>query len=168
VGAFAAEKLEEYLGTSITFILANTSTTTPGALNNACGADYVKTQQKLPPSLSGVLKPGQRACSLDGDADRLMYFYLDEHSHFHMLDGDKIAALLAAFIGEVVKTAGLDEVIKVGIVQTAYANGASTKYLAKASISIVSFILLLTFDSEGARKMCPHRCKASASCCGEF
>ncbi|EIN13797.1 phosphoacetylglucosamine mutase [Punctularia strigosozonata HHB-11173 SS5] len=130
VGAFAAEKLAQHLQDSITFILANTSTTTPGALNNACGADFVKTQQKLPPSLEGKLKSGQRACSLDGDADRLMYFYLDEHSQFHMLDGDKIAALVAAFIGELVKAAGLDEDIKVGIVQTAYANGASTKYLA--------------------------------------
>lgn len=59
-----------------------------------------------------------------------MYFYLDERGVFHMLDGDKIAALVAAFIVELVKTAGLEAEIKVGVVQTAYANGASTKYLA--------------------------------------
>lgn len=131
VGAEAAATLSRYLGESLSLILHNTATTTPGALNNACGADFVKTQQKLPPSLAAHLKPGQRACSLDGDADRLIYFYLDERGQFHMLDGDKIAALVAAFIVDLVKAAGLEEEIRVGIVQTAYANGGSTKYLAE-------------------------------------
>ncbi|KAJ4002359.1 phosphoacetylglucosamine mutase [Lentinula boryana] len=129
VGALAGKQLSEHLGDTLQLVLENTSITKPGALNNACGADYVKVSQKLPPSLANVLKPGQRACSLDGDADRLIYFYLDDRGVFHMLDGDKIAALVAAFIIELVKVAGLDDQIKVGVVQTAYANGASTKYL---------------------------------------
>ncbi|TFK41209.1 phosphoacetylglucosamine mutase [Crucibulum laeve] len=131
VGASAAAKLAQYLGDSLTLRLENTSITTPGALNHACGADFVKTTQKLPPSLTDHLRPGQRGCSLDGDADRLMYYYLDERGTFRMLDGDKIAALVAAFIVEQVKLAGLSDEIKVGVVQTAYANGASTKYLAE-------------------------------------
>jgi len=48
-----------------------------------------------------------------------------------MLDGDKIASLVAAFIVELVKSAGLEDKIKVGVIQTAYANGASTKYLSQ-------------------------------------
>lgn len=131
VGAPAAEKLSEYIGEYLPLVLENTSTTTPGALNNSCGADYVKTTQRLPPSLGSKLQPGQHGCSLDGDADRLMYFYFDERSQFHMLDGDKIAALVAAFIVELVKNAGLEGHINIGVVQTAYANGASTKYLAE-------------------------------------
>ncbi len=131
VGAQAAAELSAYLGETLPLILHNTATTAPGALNNACGADFVKTQQKPPPSLASHLKPGQRACSLDGDADRLMYYYLDERSQFRMLDGDKIAALVAAFIGDLVKAAGLDGQVRVGIVQTAYANGGSTKYLSE-------------------------------------
>ncbi|KLO17033.1 phosphoacetylglucosamine mutase [Schizopora paradoxa] len=131
VGAPTAEILVKYLGESIPLILHNTAISTKGALNYECGADYVKTQQRLPPSLNGVLKPGQRACSLDGDADRLIYYYLDERGHFHMLDGDKIAALVAAFIIDLVNLAGLSgDDFKVGVVQTAYANGSSTKYLA--------------------------------------
>lgn len=94
--------------------------------------------QKLPPSLGDRLGPSQRACSLDGDADRLMYYYLDEHGQFHMLDGDKIAALVAAFIVDLVKLANLDSKIKVGVVQTAYANGASTKYLEEVSLLYLS------------------------------
>jgi phosphoacetylglucosamine mutase len=133
VGYDAAAILSRYLGETLSLILHNTATTMPGALNNACGADFVKTQQKLPPSLTSHLKPGQRACSLDGDADRLIYFYLDERSQFHMLDGDKIAALTAAFIVDLVKAAGLENSIRVGIVQTAYANGGSTKYLSEVS-----------------------------------
>lgn len=131
VGAKAAVELSEYLGDSLPITLENTDTTTPGVLNNMCGADFVKTTQKLPPSLANKLKPGQRGCSLDGDADRLMYFYLDERGQFRMLDGDKIATLVGSFIGELVKSAGLEDKIKVGSVQTAYANGASTKYLSE-------------------------------------
>ncbi|KAF5337006.1 hypothetical protein D9611_003170 [Ephemerocybe angulata] len=130
VGAPIAKKLAEYLGETLPFVLYNTDTTTPGGLNNNCGADYVKTQQKPPPSLNGVLQKGQRACSLDGDADRLMYYFIDERNYFLMLDGDKIATLVAAFIVDLVRLAGLAEQVKVGVVQTAYANGASTKYLA--------------------------------------
>ena len=65
-----------------------------------------------------------------------MYYYLDERKQFHMLDGDKIAALVAAFIVELVKNAGLHDEIKLGVVQTAYANGASTKYLAEVISSV--------------------------------
>jgi phosphoacetylglucosamine mutase len=131
VGTQAAETLQEYLGDTLSLVLENTSTTTPGALNNACGADYVKTTQQLPPSLEGKLAPGRWGCSLDGDADRLMYFYINEKRQFRMLDGDKIAALVAAFIVDLVKASGLQGQLRVGIVQTAYANGASTKYLTQ-------------------------------------
>ena len=130
MGTQAVAEISQYLGEKLQLLPYNTAASAEGALNNACGADYVKTTQRLPPSLHGVLKPGQRACSFDGDADRLMYFYLDERGQFRMLDGDKIAALVAAFIVELVKSAGLERKIKVGIVQTAYANGASKKYLA--------------------------------------
>jgi phosphoacetylglucosamine mutase len=134
--------------------LENTSTTTPGALNNSCGADYVKTAQKLPPSLASKLNAGQRGCSLDGDADRLMYFYIDEGGKFHMLDGDKIAALVAAFIVELVKTAGLEGQLNIGVVQTAYANGASTKYLAEVR-ETNNVLTLTTHDST---KRLPVKC----------
>ena len=46
-----------------------------------------------------------------------------------MLDGDRIATLAALFIGELVKNSGMSEKLKIGVVQTAYANGASTEYI---------------------------------------
>ena len=143
VGAEAVAKISPYLGDYLKLVGVNIATATEGALNNACGADYVKTSQKLPPSLVGQLKPGQRACSLDGDADRLIYYYMDERNQFHMLDGDKIAGLVAAFIVDLVKTAGLEEDIKVGVVQTAYANGASTKYLTEVNTIFATFVCVM-------------------------
>jgi phosphoacetylglucosamine mutase len=92
-----------------------------------CGADYVKTQQKAP--VGAQIAPLERWCSLDGDADRLMYYYLDTDGVVRLLDGDKIASLSAMFIMDLVKAAGIE--LKVGVVQTAYANGNSTTYLAK-------------------------------------
>ena len=57
-----------------------------------CGADYVKVEQKAPSGIT--LEPGRRYCSFDGDADRIVYFYVDSDGRFHLLDGDKIATLV--------------------------------------------------------------------------
>lgn len=56
-----------------------------------CGADYVKTHQ-VPPE--GVpLKPYARCVSVDGDADRIVYYYTDESGKCHLMDGDRIATI---------------------------------------------------------------------------
>lgn len=94
----------------------------------------MKTQQKFPPG--SVLAPLERWCSLDGDADRLMYYYIDTDGLVRLLDGDKIASLSAMFIMDLVKAAGVE--IKVGVVQTAYANGNSTSYLTKVLVKPLS------------------------------
>ncbi|KAH8884549.1 N-acetylglucosamine-phosphate mutase-like protein [Thozetella sp. PMI_491] len=99
----------------------------PEVLNLDCGADFVKTKQRAPPSPKP--QPGARSCSLDGDADRLIYYWTDPESGFFMLDGDRISSLAASFIGELVESAGLTGEISIGVVQTAYANGASTNYI---------------------------------------
>ena len=46
-----------------------------------------------------------------------------------MLDGDRISTLNASFIGDLINSAGLKDELRVGVVQTAYANGASTTYI---------------------------------------
>jgi phosphoacetylglucosamine mutase len=72
----------------------------------------------------------KKFASVDGDADRLIYYYLDSNGTFRMLDGDKIATLYALYIREELQTVGSLQ-LRMGVVQTAYANGASTKYLEK-------------------------------------
>ncbi|KAI1151887.1 phosphoglucomutase/phosphomannomutase domain-containing protein [Nemania diffusa] len=96
-------------------------------LNLDCGADFVKTRQRSP--LSPKPAPGDRWCSLDGDADRLIYYWIDPDTGFFMLDGDRIATLAASFIADLARSAGLNGQLRIGVIQTAYANGASTKYI---------------------------------------
>ena len=97
-----------------------------GILNFQCGADYVKTNQCGPQGL--ILKPGPRYASFDGDADRLVYYYIQDDGNFRLLDGDKIAALFVKFIKETLVESHLDG-ISIGVVVTAYANGAATNYM---------------------------------------
>jgi len=92
-----------------------------------CGADFVKSQQSFP---TGVpTDPNVRCVSVDGDADRIVYYYLDENDQFHLLDGDRIATLIAGYLKELVLGTGVD--LNLGLIQTAYANGASTDYITR-------------------------------------
>ncbi|KAI0392401.1 phosphoglucomutase/phosphomannomutase domain-containing protein [Xylariaceae sp. FL0594] len=99
----------------------------PKMLNKECGADFVKTRQRAPANCKAA--PGERWCSLDGDADRLIYYWFDRKTGFFMLDGDRIATLAASFIADLSRSAGLEDQLRIGVIQTAYANGASTKYI---------------------------------------
>ncbi|XP_029589325.1 phosphoacetylglucosamine mutase [Salmo trutta] len=51
----------------------------------------------------------------------------DSAGRFHLLDGDKIATLISTYLKELLTQAGLD--LQIAVVQTAYANGSSTRYL---------------------------------------
>ncbi|KXX81895.1 Phosphoacetylglucosamine mutase [Madurella mycetomatis] len=109
--------------------VVNDDVVRPSVLNLDCGADFVKTKQRAPPNPKP--QPGLRCCSLDGDADRLIYYWVDPESGFVMLDGDRISSLAASFIGDLVESAGLKDELRIGVVQTAYANGASTNYITQ-------------------------------------
>ena len=100
----------------------------PEMLNRECGADFVKTNQCLPRGVDVNSLKGALCCSLDGDADRIVFYFIDEGGKFRLLDGDRIATLLAKFF-QWQQTEGQLENLKLGVVQTAYANGSSTKYL---------------------------------------
>ena len=89
----------------------------------------MKTKQRAPPSSKAVAN--ERCCSLDGDADRIIYYFSDPEHGFRLLDGDKIATLAASFIGDLAREARLIDELKIGVVQTAYANGAALKYVEK-------------------------------------
>ncbi|XP_054006175.1 phosphoacetylglucosamine mutase [Hylaeus anthracinus] len=123
VGGIAAKEFQKYLGTTITINMYNDK---DGELNYMCGADYVKVKQ-VPP-INFVLKPNIRCVSIDGDADRVIYFYQDENSKFHLLDGDRIATLIAGYFKELLEESCLS--FQLGVVQTAYANGGSTNYIS--------------------------------------
>lgn len=66
-----------------------------GKINQDCGADHVKVKQCVPIGMPADLAPNTRCVSVDGDADRVVYFFTDENNCFHLLDGDRIATLIA-------------------------------------------------------------------------
>ncbi|EYC45902.1 hypothetical protein Y032_0414g1049 [Ancylostoma ceylanicum] len=99
-----------------------------GVLNYKCGADYVKIGQILPANFDDV-DVTAKCASFDGDADRLIYFRaVGDGENVVLMDGDKIAVLMARYIKEALDAADITE-LTLGVVQTAYANGNSTKYL---------------------------------------
>lgn len=167
VGAVALAKLSPLISDILPIQAIGTNTADASALNHSCGADYVKTNQKPPPAALEILKKGQRACSLDGDADRVVYYYLNaEDGKFRLLDGDKIATLAAGFIGDLVKQAGLADKLKIGVVQTAYANGSSTQYL-QFNVSLQPAVdhfhsKLIHLSSGSSRSLRPYRSQALA------
>ncbi|XP_075410946.1 phosphoacetylglucosamine mutase [Tenrec ecaudatus] len=123
IGALKLREMEPYFSPELSVLLCNDGT--KGKLNHLCGADFVKSHQKPPEGME--MKPNERCCSFDGDADRIVYYYRDAGGHFHLIDGDKIATLIGSFLRELLLEIGED--LKVGVIQTAYANGSSTRYL---------------------------------------
>lgn len=145
VGALKLDKLMPYVTPlGLDFRLYNVG---EGVLNGDCGSDFVQKEKTLPETMRDIKDAHARMCAVDGDADRLVYFFPDANSKsstntITLLDGDKIAALVAGlFTGLVSKLSsesdakcnGNADLSKstVGVVQTAYANGSSTRYLSE-------------------------------------
>lgn len=118
------ELIASHLSSEISLQLVNDDYNTPAKLNSDCGADYVKTGQHLPKNVDA--KNDQLYASFDGDADRLICYYLED-GEFNLLDGDKLATLMALFFQQLFKSINLK--LDIGVVQTAYANGTSTRYI---------------------------------------
>ncbi|XP_052725729.1 phosphoacetylglucosamine mutase isoform X2 [Vigna angularis] len=114
-----------------------------GVLNDGVGADYVQ-KEKVAPHGFGSKDVGIRCASLDGDADRLVYFIVPPESsgRIDLVDGDKILSLFAVFIREQLSFLNENEGVtnshqaRLGVVQTAYANGASTNYLKQLGLEV--------------------------------
>ena len=104
-------------------------------LNSKCGAEHCQKKRLPPLSCSGESDKGIRFASYDGDADRVVFFYFDKTGAFRLLDGDKIAVLTARWINKQLKLAGYKKGdVRLGIVQTAYANGAASMVVKQDDI----------------------------------
>nr|XP_010911230.1 phosphoacetylglucosamine mutase [Elaeis guineensis] len=141
------EKLEELkkMMSGLKIYVRNSGKKGEGILNERCGADYVQ-KEKVVPCGFGLGDVGIRCASLDGDADRLVYFSVlsQTSGSIDLVDGDKILSLFAVFIKEQLSILNQKEnelckefPARLGIVQTAYANGASTDYLKQLGLEVV-------------------------------
>lgn len=122
VGSMKMLEFNRQLGETLQCTVFNSN----GKVNFNCGADFVKTNQKAPYGLP-TQEPNVRCVSVDGDADRIVYFYIDSSKKFHLLDGDRIATLIADYLIDLIRKCGIS--LNLGIVQTAYANGGSSDYI---------------------------------------
>ena len=162
VGGPQSRKLASALSQLVVIAPRNTGETPADAalLNEGCGAEHCQ-KARLPPSgFAPDADAGKRCASLDGDADRLVYWYYTPSHVWKLLDGDKIAALAALFVSEQLAALGWPvtgepahaahgdaagaahaatsrqggggvQAVSVGVVQTAYANGAARDYIEK-------------------------------------
>ncbi|XP_052486509.1 phosphoacetylglucosamine mutase-like [Gossypium raimondii] len=114
--------------------------------NDGVGADYVQKEKVVPRGI-GSNDVGLRCARLDGDADRLVYFSVSTNSSrkFDLVDGDKILSLFALFIKDQPSILAKDgnekpnnnSQARLGVVQTAYANGASADYLKQLGLEVI-------------------------------
>ena len=126
VGAPQIEALAARMGGALELRVANKPG--EGELNLGCGAEHVQKGRVPPAGYEAPLADCRRACSVDGDADRIVFHYYTQHGEWKLLDGDKIAALCASFVRDEIAVLGL-EGLTTAVVQTAYANGAATSYM---------------------------------------
>ncbi|XP_051145585.1 phosphoacetylglucosamine mutase [Andrographis paniculata] len=138
------QKLEK-LTSKLNNLTINVRNCGDGVLNEGVGADYVQ-KEKVVPRGFGPADAGIRCVSLDGDADRLVYFCVSSNSNnIELVDGDKILSLFALYLKEQLgllvgpqnEKSNSSYQPHLGVVQTAYANGASTDYLKKLGLEVV-------------------------------
>ncbi|CAH9134201.1 unnamed protein product [Cuscuta epithymum] len=138
------EKLEE-LKKLLTGISIEVRNRGDGVLNDGVGADFVQ-KEKTAPRNFGHTDVGLRCASLDGDADRIVYFSIkNDKLKIDLVDGDKILSMFAIFIKEQIciinkNIDGKENKFcapRLGVVQTAYANGASSDYLKSMGLEVV-------------------------------
>lgn len=128
VGSVKIEDLQKVVGSKLNIKVLNRDVSTQGKLNFQCGADFVKTKKSIP---SGVedQDPLLKYLSVDGDADRIIYWYPNSNNSVNLLDGDHIAVLFAMYINELIVKCNLKDKIEMKVIQTAYTNGNCTRYI---------------------------------------
>lgn len=143
VGGPQALRTAADLAGALSWEVRNTGSST--LLNDGCGAEFVQKGRTPPRGVDPAVDilPGVRLCSLDGDADRVVFHAFvpaeegGEVARWELVDGDKLAALLAVTVGSLLKRAGGETAaLSMGVVQTAYANGAATRWVTGRGLEV--------------------------------
>lgn len=155
VSTTAFSKLIAEKGSSTKLCIDSRNVAYSGSVNENCGAEHCQKLQQPPIAMSApetlsdvnintnAPLENKLLCSLDGDADRIVFHMFrktNNNCDWILYDGDKIACLIALFMKTELEEAGmlgLESNFKMGTVQTAYANGASTHYLRSKGITVI-------------------------------
>ena len=105
--------------------LANTSWTDHHLLNQNCSSDYVCSNEKMPTTPTFLKDLPYLRASLDGDADRIVFYYSNRNA-MNILNGDYIAALILTYLSKNVQDT--DE-LTIGYVYTGYTNTSCVDYI---------------------------------------
>ena len=124
VGFIALSKLNEFWDLNIN--LVNTKVFNHNLLNHESGSDYVINDKLLPydDKFNNML-----GCSVDGDADRFIFYYFD--GSLKILDGDYIALLYLLAVNKYI-----DKEFTIGYIHTPYTNNAIIDYIKNINSKI--------------------------------
>ena len=150
VGAVSMDRIARAIPVAeVAFRLVNGPGDEGVELNARCGAEHVQKQREPPCNMPAVSSGDW--CSLDGDADRIVFHSANADGEWTLLDGDALAVLWTDFLATQFRAAGWTLVdpesagsgtepeprgaktVSLGVVQTAYANGGSTEYLQRVA-----------------------------------
>jgi len=102
-----------------------------GRVNEGCGAEHVQKLQQPPAGVDPSTDSDRLLCSFDGDGDRLV-FHAFVDGHWNLL----IAVLFCVLLQQELMASKLLDAYSFSVVQTAYANGASSDYLKSMGIPV--------------------------------
>ena len=130
------ERIKESIETHIDIGLVNTATDNPLVLNEGCGAEFVHKEGKLPsqfPDDDSVMK----GASFDGDADRLIYYFIRDDGKIDIIDGDKQFSYLMMYVKELLFALDIQNEVSHVLVNTAYANSKALSFINDQKINTV-------------------------------
>jgi len=133
IGAYALQQVKEK-NESLKLQLTNTNYNKHRLLNHCSGSDYVVNEKKIPSSSSTEeeVYPSKLYASLDGDADRIVFYYPTSLNDITLLNGDKISALIAYYIAD-----KISNIENVAVIHTGYSNGAFIKFINQLGIKTI-------------------------------
>ena len=124
IGFIALSKLNEFWNLEMN--LVNTKIYSHNLLNHESGSDYVINDQLLPYDEKFKHMLG---CSVDGDADRFIFYYFE--NTLKILDGDYIALLYLLAVNKYI-----DKQFTIGYIHTPYTNTAIIDYIKNMNSKI--------------------------------
>ncbi|CAG9320240.1 PGM3 [Blepharisma stoltei] len=140
-GGVGANTLRLLNITGLNFQIVNTE---PSLLNEGCGAEHAHKIRTCPRNVPVGLK----CASLDGDADRLVYYKSAEN--LNVLGGERLTVLMCLALKKLLDEENVEG--KVTVVTTGYSNSASLEYLEQRGIEIVLVATGVKYLHEAAKK----------------